>query len=156
MPDPMVCGRTRCQHRGMTALTLPIEATARHRPQRDSAVTGGRDPAHELYEHAAGLLASAQALEAATHSRGAVVAVSPTLACLEAALAALADATERLRAQALERLTEPVLPNEDLRAQRADVALQLERLAGVLEQASQISTSARGAIDPVLAELTVV
>jgi hypothetical protein len=49
-----------------------------------------------------------------------------------------------------------VLPNEDLRAQRADVALQLERLAGVLEQASQISTSARGAIDPVLAELTVV
>jgi hypothetical protein len=70
-------------------------------------------------------------------------------------LAALADATERLRAQALERLTEPVLPNEDLRAQRAEVALQLERLAGVLEQASQISTSARGAIEPVLAELTV-
>jgi hypothetical protein len=118
-------------------------------------MTGGRDPAHKLYEHAAGLLASAQALEAATHARGAVVAVSPTLACLETSLAALADATARLRAQALERLTEPLLPNEDLRAQRADVALQLERLAGVLEQASQITTGARGAIEPVLAELTV-
>jgi hypothetical protein len=152
----MVRGRTRWHHRGMTALMIPTEAAARHRPQRDSAVTGGRDPAHNLYEHAAGLLASAQALEAATHARGAVAAVSPTLACLEASLAALADATERLRGQALERLTEPMLPNEDLRAQRGDVALQLERLAGVLEQASQISASARGAIEPVLAELTLV
>ena len=139
----------------MTALTIPNEAIARHRPQRDSAVTGGRDPAHELYEHAAGLLESAQALEAAAHARGAVVAVSPTLACLETSLAALADATERLRGQALERLTEPVLPNEDLRAQRAAIALHLERLAGVLEQASQIARSARDAIEPALAELTV-
>ena len=133
---------------------LPTEATARDRPQPDSAVTGGRDPAHKLYEHAAGLLASAQALEAATHARGAVAAVRPTLACVAASLAALADATERQRGQAQERLNDPELPNEDVRAQRADVAMQLERLAGVLEQASQISTSARGAIEPVLAELT--
>jgi hypothetical protein len=136
----------------MTALTIPTQATARHRPAPDS---GGRDPAHELYEHAAGLLASAQALEAATRAHGAVGAVSPTLACLETALTALADATERLRGQALERLSDPVLPNEDLRAQRAEIALHLERLAGVLEQASQITTSARGAIEPALPELTV-
>ena len=41
---------------------------------------------------------------------------APTLACLETSLAALASATERLRGHALERLTDPVLATEDLRA----------------------------------------
>jgi hypothetical protein len=151
----MVRAPARWQDRGMTALMHPLESIER-RHQAAATDTGGRDPAHALYEHAAGLLASAQALEAATHARGAVVAVSPTLACLETALEALAEATERLRGQALERLAEPILPDEGLRAQRAEIALHLERLAGVLEQASQVSTSARGAIEPALAELTVV
>jgi hypothetical protein len=146
----MVRGPTVGHDERMTALIAP--------PHRDPGpvATGGRDPAHELYEHAAGLLAAAHALEAAAHAPGAVAAISPTLACLEAALGALAETTERLRGQALERLSEPMLPNEDLRAQRAEIALHLERLAGVLEQASQVSTSARGAIEPVLGELTVV
>jgi hypothetical protein len=145
----MVRGPAVRHDRRMTALIAPTHAEG-------PLATGGRDPAHELYEHAAGLLASAHALQAAAHAPGAVAAVSPTLACLEASLGALAEATERLRGQALERLAEPVLPDEDLRAQRAEIALHLERLAGVLEQASRVSTSARGSIEPVLAELTVV
>ena len=69
---------------------------------------------------------------------------------------ALASATERLRRHALERLTEPVLVTENLRARRANVALHMERLAGVLEQSSLACTHARNSIEPVLAELTAV
>lgn len=149
----MVIGRTDRHDRRMTALTTFRTNTA---PSRDRAPIGGRDPARELYEHAAGLLATAQALEAATHTRGAVAAVGPTLACLETSLVALAGATERLRGHALERLTEPVLENSDLRSHRAEIALQLGRLAGVLEQASSASTNALGSIEPVLTELTAI
>ena len=72
-----------------------------------SGTAGGRDPAHVLYEHAARLLETAQALEAATHTSGAVAAVAPTLACLETSLVALASAAERLRGHALERFSDP-------------------------------------------------
>lgn len=123
---------------------------------RSHDATGGRDPAHELYEHAAGLLSTAQALEAATHDPGVVAAVAPTLACFEASLTALAAATERLRRHALERLTEPVLVTENLRTHRADVALHLERLAGMLEQSSVACTRARASLEPVLTELTAI
>ena len=132
----------------MTAFTPIIDDA------RAYDATGGRDPAHELYEHAASLLTTAQALEAATHDPGAVAAVAPTLACWEASLAALASATARLRGHTLERLTEPVLVTENLRARRGDVALQLERLAGVLDQSSLACTRARDSLEPVLTELT--
>lgn len=137
----------------MPALTIFRSAPA---PPTDRAPIGGRDPARELYEHAAGLLATAQALEAATHTRGAVAAVGPTLACLETSLVALAGATERLRGHALERLSEPVRENDDSRAHRADIALQLGRLAGVLEQASFACTNARDSVEPVSTELTAI
>jgi hypothetical protein len=149
----MVIGRSYGHDRRMTALTTFMTTTA---PPIDRAPSGGRDPARELYEHAAGLLATAQALEAATHTRGAVAAVGPTLACLETSLVALAGATERLRGHALERLTEPVLANDDLRAHRADIALQLGRLAGVLEQASLASAHARDSVEPMSSELTAI
>src|SRR3954464_5871295 len=57
-----------------------------------SGSAGGRDPARVLYEHAAGLLGTAHALEAATHASGATTVVAPTLACLETSLIALAGA----------------------------------------------------------------
>jgi hypothetical protein len=56
----------------------------------------------------------------------------------------------------LERLTEPVLATENLRAQRADLALQLERLAGVLRQAALACARTRDSIEPVLRELTAI
>jgi hypothetical protein len=140
----------------MTALAQRMISPLRTGDERSEGSTGGRDPAHELYEHAAGLLATAQALEAATHAPGAVAAVAPTLACVETSLVALAGAAERLRMQALKRLTDPVLPIEDLRPHRADVALHLERLAGVLEQCSLTCAQARDSIEPVLSELTAI
>jgi hypothetical protein len=99
------------------------------------------------------LLASAMSLEAATQTAGAEAATSPTLACVETSLAALATAVGRLRGQTLARLSEPVLPGEDLRLQRAEIALALERLAGMLDQTSFACGRARAAIDPVSDEL---
>ena len=130
-----------------------LEAEPRDGPGDGSAVA--EDPAHVLYAEAAGLLATAHALEAATHASGSVAAAAPTLACMEASLTALAAAVERLRGHALRRLSEPVLSIDDLRPQRADVALHLERLTGVLEQGSHASAQARGSLEPVLDELTV-
>ena len=135
------------QHPGMTALIdTPPKASALRRP-------AGRDPAQTLYDHAAGLLAAAMSLDAAAQTSGAEAAASPTLACLETSLAALATAVGRLRGHTLARLSEPVLPGEDLRPQRAEIALQLERLAGVLDQSSFACGHARAAIDPVSDEL---
>src|SRR3954464_10043291 len=127
----MVPGWTRCKHEAMTALTDPPRTSSGAVDTHSS--TSGRDPAHELYEHAAGLLATAQALEAATHAPGSIAAVAPTLTCLQSSLVALAGAVDRLRGHGVDRLTDPLLEVEDLRPLRADIAVRLERLAGVLE-----------------------
>src|SRR4051812_30393757 len=132
----------------MTALletAPPAAAAPRSRPHR---VGAGRDPAHTLYRHAAGLLATAQSLEAATQARGAEAATAPTLACVETSLAALATAVGRLRRHALERLPSRFC-GDDLRRQRAEVTWELERLAGVLDQASFASGRALAAIKSV-------
>jgi hypothetical protein len=72
------------------------------------------------YDHAAALLTSARALEVASRDPGAVPALAPTLACLDVSLDALAAAVERLRTHALERLADPMLPADDMRAARRD------------------------------------
>ena len=137
----------------MTALLEPGSPRTAAPHSGPPQPSGGRDPAHTLYQHAAGLLASAMSLEAATQASGAEAATSPTLACVETTLAALATAVGRLRGQTLARLSEPVLPGEDLRPQRAEIALALERLAGMLDQSSFACGHARAAIDPVSDEL---
>jgi hypothetical protein len=138
----------------MTALTDPPRTTSgasdTHPP------SGGRDPAHELYEHAAGLLAAAQALEAAAHAPGSVSAVAPTLTCVQSSLVALAGTVDRLRSHALDRLTDPVLDVEDLRPLRADIASRLERLAGVLDQGAIVASRTRDSMEPALIELTAI
>jgi hypothetical protein len=145
----MARARRRSQDADMTAL---IESsTLTHSAQREP--TGGRDPAHALYEHAAGLLASAQSLQASAQAPGAVAATAPTLACVQASLSALSGTIEELRGHVLARLSDPVLPGDDLRPQRAEVALTLERLAGVLEQGMVVSERARDSIEPVQDEL---
>ena len=116
---------------------------------------GGRDPAHDLYAYAAGLLANAQALEAAATDPATVAALAPTLACVETSLGALAQATSRLRVHTLRRLVDPVLgDDEHVGRHRGEIAAALERLSGVLDQASFASTRARESIDPVSDELT--
>src|SRR4051812_24673340 len=136
----------------MMELTAPMPFT----DNAEHSIAGGRDPAHELYDYAAGLLATAQALEAATHPPDAVAAIAPTLACIETALFALNGAVERLRRGALQRLAAPVLTTDDLRPLRADVSLRMERLAGILEQCSLECATAREALEPAAAELTAV
>src|SRR3954451_7623843 len=138
---------------GMTALLEPTRPRASAPRTREHRSGSGRDPAQTLYHHAAGLLGSAQSLEAATRAPGVASATAPTLACLETSLAALATAVGRLRGQALERLSEPVLPSEGLRPERAEIALQIERLAGILDQGSFACGRALVATEPVLDEL---
>ena len=123
---------------------------------RGDLMEHGRDPAHVLYEHAAGLLATAQSLDAATSESGTVPALAPTLSCLETSLVALASAVDRLRGHTLERLSAPLLPTDDLRPLRADIAAQLERLSGVLAHGSISAGQARASLEPVLDELRVI
>jgi hypothetical protein len=138
----------------MTAMTAPSPLPTASGVGPD-AHYGGRDPAHDLYAHAAGVLANAQALEAATEAPATVAALAPTLACVETSLAALAQATSRLRAHTLRRLAEPVLSaDEHTGRHQIEISATLERLAGVLDQGSFACTRAREALDPVGDELT--
>jgi hypothetical protein len=139
----------------MTAM-MELTAAMPHAENAQNSFAGGRDPAHELYDHAAGLLATAQALEAATRQSDAVAAVAPTMACIETSLVALGDAVESLSRSALQRLMAPVLTTEDLRPLRADVSLRMERLAGILRQGAFESAAAREALEPAADELTAV
>jgi hypothetical protein len=122
----------------------------------DRAPEGGRDPAHAAYDHAAAMLASAQALEAAAHAPGAVPAIAPMLACLEASLEALALSLDSLRSNALERLSDPILPGEDLRAYRADIAADFGRLAAALDHGAGLCAQARRSLAPVSRELSAI
>jgi hypothetical protein len=70
------------------------------------------DPGKQLFEHAANLLASAAALEAATHVPGASVALGPTLACVEASLEALADGVDQLNERVQHDLAASGVPTQ--------------------------------------------
>lgn len=118
------------------------------------APTPALDPAQALYAHAAGVLAAAQAVDAASHAPGSVAAMAPTLACLETSLTALATATERLREHGLARLGTPLFEADERRRRRAELSASLERLAGVLEQASMAAEQALATAEPLLDELT--
>jgi hypothetical protein len=61
-----------------------------------------RQPATAVFEHASGLLASAQALEPAARTSGAEAAIGPMLACLELTFEALMHAVGHMRGHALE------------------------------------------------------
>jgi hypothetical protein len=134
----------------MHVITPPVATHDRVGPVPETHT----DPAHAAYGHAAAILASAQALEAATHPSGSVPATPATLACLETSLDALSMAVARLRAHAVERLADPVLPGDDARPRRARVATDLAQLVGALEQAANASARARRAIAPAAGELT--
>lgn len=139
----------------MPALTPPISPAVVDDHSRE-APSGGRDRAHALYDEAAGLLATAHALEAAAREPEVVAALAPTLACIETSLGALRSVSEQLRDQALVRLSSPVLPHGDLRQRRAEIALQFGRLASVLEQSALACEQARRSVAPVVAELTAI
>ena len=125
------------------AVTLCPDAAAANPPAEQ------RDPAHALYEQAAGMLASAGALRAAAHTPGTAAALGPTLACLEAALDALADVADRLRNQA-------VLPDVETGAWRreatsigSEVEQRFRELIDSLESSRLACAYARVTVGPV-------
>jgi CBS domain-containing protein len=89
--------------RSMTAMT---DATTGSFPRSAALSDDLEAPAVALYEHAAALLAVAGALQAAADEPGVGAALSPTLACLEATLEALAGSAERLGLHAVEQISD--------------------------------------------------
>jgi hypothetical protein len=138
---------------GIQAEDMPVITPAATRDRVDPVREDAADPAHAAYGHAAAILASAQALEAATRPAGSVPATPATLACLETSLDALAMAIARLRGHALERLADPVLPADPARRRRARVATDLAQLAGTLEQAASACARAGRSIAAAAGEL---
>src|SRR4051812_38945631 len=98
------------------------------------------DPGQQLFEHAASLLASAAALEAATHVPGARVALGPTLACVEASLEALADGVDQLGEGAHADLTASAVQAQ------AAASLRFGRLADALRSCRIMCADTRTAI----------
>jgi hypothetical protein len=87
----------------MTAMT---NATTGSFPRSAALSDDLEAPAVALYEHAAALLAVAGALQAAADEPSVGAALSPTLACLEATLEALAGSAERLGLHAVEQISD--------------------------------------------------
>jgi hypothetical protein len=88
---PTMLDMTAMAHVSVSANPTRLEAgrgVRRHGAEADSG--------QQLFEHAASLLASAAAFEAAAHIPGTSVALGPTLACVEASLEALADGVDQL------------------------------------------------------------
>jgi hypothetical protein len=114
----------------------------------------GRDPAGALYEEAAGLLSAARALEAASRVPGALAALGPTLACVEASLDALAEAATQLGDRAVRRLSWPPLTDHDMRTDRTEAERRFGRLVSALEEGRDACTRSRASVGPIVAELT--
>lgn len=132
----------------MTPITRRLMPAAPPRSARNE--TARDDTASSLYEHAAGLLASAGALEAAARTPGAAVALGPTLACLEASFGALVGVTEQLGGHAVEPRSE-----ERVRAGTRPAAWEVDRrfrdLINAVEAARVTCAYARDVVGPVQA-----
>jgi hypothetical protein len=110
---------------------------------------GGRDQAPALYEHAAGLLASAGALRAAAHEPGPAAALGPALACVEASLDALADVAQQLRNQAVEPRFETSAARRATRPAGSEVEERFHALIDALEGSRAACAYARVAVGPI-------
>ena len=137
----MIVTMTAMTCRPMSAPPSRFDASASN-PAREDAP----DPAHALDGHAAGLLASARALQAAAHAPGAAAALGPTLACLEASLDALAAVAKLLGDQAVEPTPESAAVGTELGLARAEVEQRFRHLIGALEGSRVACAHARVAV----------
>jgi hypothetical protein len=112
-----------------------------------------RQPRTAVFEHAAVLLASAQALEAAAGEPGAETALGPMLACLDLSLDALAHAVEQLRRNALEPVTRSETDRE-IRFAVTEAAQQFGALVAVLADCRDACILAGSSVAPIQGELT--
>jgi hypothetical protein len=101
-----------------------------------------RQPATGVFEHAAGLLASAQALEAAARTPGAEAAIGPMLACLELTFDALVHAVGQMRGHALESFARSGT-DRDIRLASAEAEQRFGALAAVLDDCRDACILAR-------------
>jgi hypothetical protein len=106
-----------------------------------------------VLEHAAVLLASAQALQAAAGEPGAEAAVGPMLACLDMSFNALAHAVEQLRSDAFEPLARSATDRE-LRSASAEAVQRFGALVAVLADCRDACVLARSSVTPVQGEST--
>ena len=103
------------------------------------------------YGHAAVLLASARALEAASHEAPSDGALGPTLACLEQALDAITQVTLHLTGQVLERLR--LASTASARPEReADALRRLHDMRALLDDSVEACSVGRAAAGPFLPE----
>lgn len=135
-------------HRMSEIEKLPSRSAQRGTDRPRLGDASPRGPGHSgrvLYEHAAALLATTRAFEAATHAPGAETTLGPTLACLEVSLEALAQASQRLSLRAAERLRGDA-PDREGRAIGEHAALQLSQLAAALEESQLACAHTRASI----------
>jgi hypothetical protein len=126
---------------------LPMTSTT-----HDSTETT-RQPGTAVFEHAAVLLASAQALEAAAGEPGAETALGPMLACLDLSLDALTHAVEQLRSNALEPVARSE-PDREIRFAVTEAAQQFGALVAVLADCRDACILARSSVAPIQGDLT--
>jgi hypothetical protein len=111
-----------------------------------------RQPGTAVFEHAAVLLASAQALEAAAGEPGAEAALGPMLACLELSFDALAHVIEQLRGDALEPVARSATDRE-VRVASADAVQRFGALVAVLADCRDACVLARSSVVPIQGEV---
>ena len=136
----MVVGAMASHDRSMSSTTHDSTETA-------------RQPGTAVFEHAAVLLASAQALEAAAGEPDAETALGPMLACLDLSLDALAQAVEHLRGNALEPVARSATDLE-IRFAITKAAQQFGALVAVLADGRDACVLARSSVVPIQGELT--
>jgi hypothetical protein len=106
------------------------------------------DPARSLYEQAAGLLASAGALQAAARTSESASALGPTLALVEASFDALADVAKHLGDQAIGHPRGEMVPTTTVPAEW-EIEHRFRDLITAVGEAQIACGHARDAVGPV-------
>jgi len=146
---PIGASRRRWKHQGMTLII--------DQPNQRFARTRRRDPSKELYDRACDVLAAAADLRAAAGRQNNDAAVASTLRCLETALEQAAMATDLLREGSVRRISNawPVL-GDDAATTAGRVSDEFLETTDAIRAASDACEQLRGAVGPLLAELTTI
>ena len=106
------------------------------------------DAARSLHEHAAGVLASAGALQAAARTSGSASAIGPTLACLEASFDSLAGVAKHLGDHATGHRRGEMVPTTTVPAEW-EIEHRFRDLITAVREAQIACGHARDAVGPV-------
>jgi hypothetical protein len=123
--------------------------------RRQASLLADRDAANELYDRACDLLASGQALRAATERDRNQAAVAATLGCIESAMREISAGCLQLSASA-DRLIEngQSARGAELHVARVRLGREFQDVVNAISQAADQCSLTRAAAGPLLAELT--